>query len=80
MLQISFLLKTASLTSQNVSKELICVLAKKWPNELKRLCQPMKYSPSVLHGLVNISEEDLPSSIAAGQGRSKTEACSPWEP
>lgn len=53
----------SSLKSQNLSKELICDLSKKWPNEYKRLCQPMKYSPSVLHGLVNLAEEDLPSSI-----------------
>lgn len=68
MLQISLLLELDSSTSQNVSKELICGLAQKWPNELKRLCQPMKYSSGTLHGLVNVSEEELPSSILLQNG------------
>ncbi|STX50908.1 Uncharacterised protein [Legionella busanensis] len=68
MPQISSLIKQDLLTSQNLNRELICALATKWPNELKRLCQPMQNSPSILHELVNILEDDLPSSILLQNG------------
>jgi hypothetical protein len=58
-----FLLKSAASASLNLRKEFICALAKKWPHEYRLLCQPMKYSPSALHRLVNLREEELPSSI-----------------